>query len=495
MSENYKLTIGLEIHAQINSIHKLFSLAKNSTYQNPNEKDNQYNQEEKNPNTHITHLELGMPGILPIVNKEPVIEAIKAGLAINGTINKLSFFDRKHYWYFDLPNGYQITQFYMPIVVNGFIEINTPQGPKKIRIKQIHMEADAGKNIHEKDCSLLDYNRVAVCLIETVTEPDISSPEEAVAFAEEYHRILTYLGVCLGDMEKGNFRMDVNISAKDLTTGKTTNRVEVKNLNSFNNMVKAINYEYQLHINALKNNEIIPQSTRFFDANRGKTGLLRLKESASDYMHIRDNDLPPLIIDNAMMTQAENFLKSHLLPSQCRKILMDKGLTEKQAYEITKDKENWHYFHHLMETMGDKLKNINLLYNLVTMELATLINKTQISPLDSKITPQHILDIMKAVDEKIITMASYKTLLEILWTHGGDVMALIKEKNMEVIQDDSIVIGAIQEAIKNNPNEFQRYKSGETKLFQFFVGQVMKLTKGKSNPDKVNELLKTHLDN
>ena len=495
MSNNYKLTIGLEIHAQINSLRKLFTLAKNSTYKEFNTTSIEYNQEEKNPNTHITNLEMGMPGILPIVNKEPIIEAIKAGLAINGTINKLSFFDRKHYWYFDLPNGYQITQFYMPIVVNGFIEINTIQGPKKIRIKQIHLEADAGKNIHEKNESLLDYNRVAVCLIETVTEPDISSAEEAVAFAEEYHRILTYLGVCLGDMEKGNFRIDVNISVTDLNTGQQTNRVEVKNLNSFNNMIKAIHYEYDLHVKALQNNEIIPQSTRFFDAHKGKTGLLRLKESATDYMYIRDNDLPPLIIDDIMMNEAEIFLKNHLLPADCRKILMNNGLNEKQAYEITKEKSSWDYFYGLMEQIGSSLTNIELLYNLVTMELASLSNKTQIKPWNSKITVENIKHIMDALIKKKITMASYKILLEKLWNEGGSVHQLIKDNNMEIIEDESIVVKAVEDAINQNPQEFSRYKAGETKLFQFFIGQVMKLTKGKSNPDKVNELLKKYLDN
>ena len=495
MNNDYKLTIGLEIHAQINSIHKLFSLAQNSTYKTKDE--GRSNDKYENPNKHITHLELGLPGILPIVNNDPVLEAIKAGLAINGTINKLSFFDRKHYWYFDLPTGYQITQFYRPIVVNGHLDIETANGPKTIRIKQIHMESDAGKNIHEKDYSLLDYNRVSVALIETVTEPDISSAEEAMAFAEEFHRILSYCNICLGDMEKGNFRMDVNISVQEIGTNRTTNRVEVKNLNSFNHMNKAIKYEYDRHVKALKNNEEIPQSTRFYDADKGITGLLRLKESANDYMYIRDGDLPPLVINDSMMDHANNFFKYNLLPKQCREILMEYGLNERQAYEITKDKHQWEYFNCLIKTTKElnqmNGETINFLYNLVTMELASLWNKTRILPWDSKITFKHMLDVVKKVQEKKITMASYKILLEELCNNGGDVNQLIKEKNMEVIIDNSIIMDAVKEAIAKNPKEVERYKNGETKLIQFFIGQVMALTKGKAMASEVGPMLMEQL--
>jgi aspartyl-tRNA(Asn)/glutamyl-tRNA(Gln) amidotransferase subunit B len=490
MYDDYQLTIGLEIHAQINSLHKLFSLAQNSTYKNNYEKSHQ---KYENPNKHITHLEMGLPGILPIVNKDPILEAIKAGLAINGTINRLSFFDRKHYWYYDLPLGYQITQFYRPIVVDGHLDINTTNGPKKIRIKQIHMEADAGKNIHEDNYSLLDYNRVAVCLIETVTEPDMSSAEEAMAFAEEFHRILNYLGVCLGDMEKGNFRMDVNISVQEKSTGRGTNRVEIKNMNSFNHMNKAIHYEYERHVTALKNNEVIPQSTRFYDAEKNKTGLLRLKESANDYMYIRDGDLPPLVINDEMMSNAQDFLKRNLLPQECRSILMGYGLNAKQAYEITKDKDHWEYFNCLVMTAKELNQfngpTVNFLYNLVTMELANLFNKSAILPWDSKITFKHMLDLVKQVQDQKITMASYKVLLEELWEKGGDVHQMIKEKNMEVITDNSIIENAIDEAIAKNPKEVERYKNGETKLLQFFIGQVMALTKGKAMASVVAPLL------
>jgi aspartyl-tRNA(Asn)/glutamyl-tRNA(Gln) amidotransferase subunit B len=495
MYSDYKLTIGLEIHAQINSVHKLFSFAQNSTYKSQDE--NKSHDKYENPNKHTTNLEFGLPGILPIVNKDPVMEAIKAGLAINGTINQLSFFDRKHYWYFDLPTGYQITQFHRPIVVDGYLEIEGAHGPKKIRIKQIHMESDAGKNIHEKDNSLLDYNRVSVALIETVTEPDISSAEEAMAFAEEFHRILSYCNICLGDMEKGNFRMDVNISVQEIATGRSSNRVEVKNLNSFNHMNKAIKYEYERHVKALKNHEEIPQSTRFYDADKGTTGLLRLKESANDYMYIRDGDLPPLVIDETMMTYAKNFFKDNLLPQKCREILMNHGLNERQAYEITRDKHHWEYFHCLIKTTQElnqmNPENVNFLYNLVTMELASLYNKTHILPWNSKITFKHMLDIIKKVQEKKITMASYKILLEELWNNGGDIDQLIQEKNMEVIVDNNIIMEAVQQAIANNPSEVQRYKNGETKLLQFFIGQVMALTKGKAMAGEVAKILQNLL--
>ena len=481
----YQLVVGLEIHGQINSSHKLFSRAGNK------------NDSTSGANTTVTHLEFGMPGILPIVNKEPILKAVIAGLALNGKINSPSFFDRKHYFYADLPTGYQITQFFLPIIQNAYLEIKAG-GNKKIQIKQMHIEADAGKNIHTEQYSLLDYNRVSVGLIETVTEPQMHSAEEAAEFAEEFHRIFDYIGVCDGDMEKGNFRMDVNISVKDLENNTQSNRCEVKNLNSFNNMKKAIAYEYKRHIKSLENGTIIPLSTRFFDADKGETGLLRLKESTNDYMHIRDNDLPPLIIPEEIFQQAREHLKKNPLPSTYRNIFMETyGLTEKDAYEITIQKEICRFFLNICEFFHKDNRNnkdIALLYNIVTLDLANLSNKSKIPIWESKITPQNLLDLIGKLRDQSITIVSAKEVLEVLWNQAGDVSNIIKERNLAQIEDKDLIKVAVNKAITSNPNEVHRYLAGEVKLLQFFLGQIMRETKGKASHAIVEPLLLEQLN-
>lgn len=471
----WEIMIGLEVHAQVSSNSKLFSGSSTK-----------FGAE---PNSQVSLVDAAMPGMLPVLNQYCVEQAIKTGLGLKAKINKRSVFDRKNYFYADLPQGYQISQFKDPIVGNGTIIIDMKDGStRSIGVERIHLEQDAGKSMHDQspDSTFIDLNRSGVALMEIVSQPDMRSSEEAGEYMKKLRSILRYLGTCDGDMEKGNLRCDANISVRRVG-GKPGVRNEIKNLNSIRNVVHAINHEARRQIEEIEAGEVIEQATRLFDVNTGETRVMRTKEDAHDYRYFPDPDLYPLEFDDELIEKIKATLPE--LPDQKKQRYMDNyGLNSYDAGVLVADQLSADYFDKLVKGNDPKLA-----VTWLTAELFGRLNKLDKTIENSPVSANQLSGLIKLISDNTISGKIAKTVLDEMIETGKDADIIVEEKGLRQVTDTSAIEAMIDEVIANNPNQLEQYHSGKKALFGFFVGQVMKASKGKANPQIVNEILKKKL--
>ncbi len=472
----FEAVIGLEVHVQLNTKTKIFCSCSTSFGESPN--------------SNTCPVCLGLPGALPVLNKEVVKKAIQLGTAIEANINQYSIFARKNYFYPDLPKAYQISQFELPIVSDGKLEIDTKEGAKIVRIERAHMEEDAGKNIHEGSCSLVDLNRACTPLLEIVSKPDMRNSEEAIAYLKKLHAIVRFIGISDANMQEGNFRCDANVSIRPKGDEKLYTRVEIKNLNSFRFIAKAIEYEIERQSTAWESgcyNEEVVQETRLFDTNKGITLSMRNKEESADYRYFKDPDLYPVFIDEKLLKEAQ---KINELPSTKKiRYMKDFNLKEDDANLLVSDPLLAEYFESMLN-LGVKAKTS------VTWLCVELLGRLKAEiTLENCGVSAHMLGVLaKRIDEGKISGKSAKDVLDkLLEEQGGDVDALIEQMGLSQVNDTEAIVKVIEEVLKNNADKALEYKSGKDKLFGFFVGQAMKNLKG-ANPSVVNAILKEKLD-
>lgn len=469
---DYEVVIGLEVHAQLKTNSKIFCSCSTQFGAGPNE--------------NTCPVCTGMPGMLPVLNARAVEYAVKMAMAVDCTVNRRSLFARKNYFYPDLPMGYQISQFELPVAEHGHVDIHTEGGVKRIGITRIHMENDAGKNIHSPadNASYVDLNRAGVPLIEIVSEPDMRSAEEAVAYLKSLRAILVYLGICDGNLEEGSFRCDANVSIRPRGQEEFGTRTELKNMNSFRNIQRAIEYEVGRQIDMVEDGETIVQETRLFDTVKGVTRSMRGKEEAHDYRYFPDPDLLPLVIDEDRMEAWRSELPE-LPAARCRRYQETLGLPEYDALVLTAEKEVADYFEAALETYAEPKK----LSNWVMGEVMRELNDRGATLTDCKVRPAELAALVRLVDDGVISGTIAKNVFKELFETGGDPEAHVKAKGLVQISDTSAIEGLVDEVLAENPAEVERYRGGDRKLTGFFVGQVMKKSKGKANPGLVNQLL------
>ncbi len=472
----FEAVIGLEVHVQLNTKTKIFCSCSTSFGESPN--------------SNTCPVCLGLPGALPVLNKEVVKKAIQLGTAIEANINQYSIFARKNYFYPDLPKAYQISQFEVPIVSDGKLEIDTKEGTKIVRIERAHMEEDAGKNIHEGSYSLVDLNRACTPLLEIVSKPDMRNSEEAIAYLKKLHAIVRFIGISDANMQEGNFRCDANVSIRPKGDEKLYTRVEIKNLNSFRFIAKAIEYEIERQSTAWESgryNEEVVQETRLFDTNKGITLSMRNKEESADYRYFKDPDLYPVFIDEKLLKEAQ---KINELPSAKKiRYMKDFNLKEDDANLLVSDPLLAEYFESMLN-LGVKAKTS------VTWLCVELLGrlKAEITLENCGVSAHMLGALAKRIDEGKISGKSAKDVLDrLLEEQEGDVDALIEQMGLSQVNDTEAIVKAIEEVLKNNADKVLEYKSGKDKLFGFFVGQAMKNLKG-ANPSVVNAILKEKLD-
>lgn len=472
---DWELVIGLEVHAQIASKSKLFSGASTEFGAEPNQ--------------NVSLVDAGMPGMLPVINDFCVEQAVKTGLGLNAKINNRSVFDRKNYFYPDLPTGYQISQYLEPIVGEGIITIDLEGGKTKdIRITRLHMEQDAGKSLHEHSpkYTFIDLNRAGIALMEIVSEPDIRSPHEAAAFMKKLRSIVRYLGTCGGDMEKGEMRCDANVSVRRPGEPFGT-RAEIKNLNSTRFMIKAIEFEAERQVAILESGGTIPQETRLFDTSTGETRSMRSKEDAHDYRYFPDPDLLPLVLPEGFVERIRASLPE--LPDAKReRYVRDLGLSPYDASVLTEEKETAEFF----ETAA-KGRDAKLVSNWLTGELFGRLNKAGIQLLDSPVTAERLGALVDLIADNTISGKIAKDVLDIMMESSEDPASIVESRGLKQVTDTGSIEKAIDDVLAANADKVAEYRSGKDKLFGFFVGQVMKATGGKVNPAALNDLLKAKL--
>lgn len=474
----YETVIGLEVHVHLSTKTKLFCSCPTT-----------FGSE---PNTNVCEICAGMPGVLPVLNRTAVEYAARAGMALNCTINNDSVFARKNYFYPDMPFNYQISQFERPLCEHGWLEIATGRGKKRIGITRIHMETDAGKSIHSpsENKSCLDLNRAAVPLIEIVSEPDMRSPEEAAAYLKELHDIVVYLGITDGNMEEGSFRCDANVSIRPVGSDKLGTRTELKNLNSFRNVQRAIEYEVIRQQDLLEDGEAVIQQTRLYDSVRNVTQAMRDKEEAQDYRYFPDPDLVPVHIDPADLQHWKDTLPE--LPAARRERFMrEYGLPEDDAVLLTSERALAEY----LDQAVAAAPNIDprKIANLMTGPLLRELNRTGASVQDTAMNPKALAQLAEIVQNGLISAKIAQDIFPDLCASGEMPEAYVKAKGMVQVSDTSAIDAAVAEVLKNNPAEVAAFKGGKTKLQGFFVGQVMRLMKGKANPALVNKALAEQL--
>lgn len=469
---DYEIVIGLEVHAQLKTQSKIFCSCSTRFGTSPNE--------------NTCPICIGMPGTLPVLNARAVEYAIKMAMAVDCQINMRSVFARKNYFYPDLPAGYQISQLDLPVAEHGHIFIQTDKGEKRIGITRIHMENDAGKNVHSstENVSYVDLNRAGMPLIEIVSEPDMRSADEAVAYLKNLRAILVYLGICDGNLEEGSFRCDANVSIRPWGQKEFGTRVELKNMNSFRNVQRAIDYEVQRQVDAIEDGEKLFQETRLFDAAKGETRSMRGKEEAHDYRYFPDPDLVPLVLEPAWVEQWRAELPE-LPQARLLRFCDALGLPEYDAQVLTAEKDIADYFEAAVAVYAEPKKVSNWVMGEVMREL----NDRSATLEACKLVPADLARLIKLVDEGVISGSIAKSVFKDLFETGGDPEAYVKAKGLVQISDTSAIEGYVDEVIAENPDEVERFKAGDKKLTGFFVGQVMKKSKGKANPGLVNQLL------
>lgn len=473
---DYEIVIGCEIHAQVASESKLFSRSatKFGSAQN----------------SQVSFVDAAMPGMLPVINEECVKQAVKTGLGINAQINLRSIFDRKNYFYADLPQGYQISQFLDPIVGEGEVEITNEDGLKKtIGVERIHLEQDAGKSIHDQSPteSFIDLNRCGVALMEIVSKPDMASPFEASEYVKKIRSIVRALGTCDGDMEKGNLRCDANVSVRKVGAKELGTRCEIKNLNSTRNIMRAIEFEAQRQVEVIENGGAIDQETRLFDALTGETRTMRSKEDAMDYRYFPDPDLPPLVLTQEFVDAIKATLPE-LPDAKKERYIKDLGISEYDAGVLTMDGDLCHYFEQLIQKHEAKT-----CVTWLTVELLGRMNKLNIHFDNLKVSASNLVGLLDLMKDGTISGKIAKDILDDMIETGKEAAQIVEEKGLKQVSDSGAIEKIIDDVIANNQDKFEEYLSGKDKLFGFFVGQVMKESKGQANPQIVNEILKKKL--
>jgi aspartyl-tRNA(Asn)/glutamyl-tRNA(Gln) amidotransferase subunit B len=484
MSTNeWETVIGLEIHAQLATRSKIFS-GSATAYGAP-------------PNAQANLVDLGYPGALPVLNGEAVRMAVKFGLAIGAQVAPHSVFARKNYFYPDLPNGYQISQYELPIVARGSIDVVLDDGTQKtVRVTRAHLEQDAGKSLHEglPGVSGIDLNRAGTPLVEIVSEPDMRSAKEAVAYMKKVHTLVRYLEICDGNMQEGSFRCDANVSVRRKGAEKFGTRAEIKNLNSFRFVEKAINYEVARQIDLLESGGKVQQETRLYDPDKGETRSMRSKEEANDYRYFPDPDLLPVELDDAFVESVRATLPE--LPDQkAVRFIGEYGLSAYDAGVLTASRELADYYEAVVregatETSRPEPK---LAANWVMGELAAALNKDGLEIGAGRMPAERLAGLLKRIADQTISGKIAKEVFEGMWASGLAADAIIEEKGLKQITDTSAIEKAIDEVMAKNPGQLADFRAGKDKLFGFFVGQVMKATGGKANPAQLNELLKKKL--
>ncbi len=476
MIDRYEAVIGLEVHAQMLTDTKIFCGC--ST---------QFGYE---PNTQTCPVCIGMPGVLPVLNKKALEFAIKTGLAMNCKISPYSRFARKNYFYPDLPKGYQISQYELPICEGGHIDIVVDGEVKRIGITRIHMEEDAGKNIHEGGghYSFVDLNRAGVPLMEIVSEPDIRSPKEAVEYMKKLRTILRYLGVCDGNMEQGSLRCDANVSIRPVGHKEYRTRTEIKNINSFKFVEKALEYEIKRQTKVVEEGGRVMQETRLWDSNKGITESMRGKEEAHDYRYFPEPDLVPIVADKEWIGEIRSKL-SELPNAKRERFVSEYGIPEYDAEFLTLEKALAEWFEEAVRS-GGQPKAVS---NWMMGELARLLNEENKGIDECLLKPIQLADMLKLIDNGTISGKIAKTVFEEMFKSGKDADTVVKEKGLIQLSDAEGIEKVIDEILAKSQKEVERYKGGDEKLLGFFVGQIMKATKGRANPQIVNELLKKKL--
>ena len=476
---DWEVVIGLEVHAQVNSQSKLFSGASTA-----------FGGE---PNSHVSLVDAAMPGMLPVINEECVKQAVRTGLGLNARINLKSVFDRKNYFYPDLPQGYQISQYKSPIVGEGEVVVDLPDGEVvKVGIERLHLEQDAGKSLHDQHptMSFVDLNRSGVALMEIVSKPDLRSADEAKAYVAKLRAILRYLGTCDGDMEKGNLRADVNVSVHKPDTPLGT-RCEIKNVNSIRFIGQAIEHEARRQINLIEDGGTVEQETRLFDPNRGETRPMRSKEEAHDYRYFPDPDLLPLEFSAAFIEDIRAQLPE--LPDEKKaRFMRDYALTPYDAHVLVAERETAEFFEAVAHGANGARRDAKIAANWVINELAGRLNKEGREIVASPVSATQLGAILDLIASGTISGKIAKDLFEIVWSEGGDPNAIVEARGMKQVTDVSAIEKVVDEIVAANPDKVAQAKANE-KLIGWFVGQVMKASGGKANPQAVNELLKRKL--
>ena len=473
---DYEVNIGIEVHVQLNTKSKIFCSCRNGV--------------SEEQNTQICQICSGYPGVLPVFNKEVANKAILAGLATNCTINEISLFARKHYFYPDLPKNYQITQADQPTCTEGFIEIKLEDGSfKKIRLIRIHIEEDAGKNLHSQmsDESFVDLNRTGTPLLEIVSYPDISSSYEAKEYLKTLRNIVEYVGICSGNMEEGAFRADTNISVRKKGAAKMGTRCELKNINSFKFIGDAVEYEIERQIELIESGGKVRQETRLWDEKNGRTIAMRSKEEAADYRYLLDPDLPILKIDKNWIDEIKSILPE--LPNQkLNRLTKELGLTEYEAEILVNDRELAAYFE-----QAHKIHPIKQIINWILRDICGLVKDSKIPVSACKVTPEKLAEIVKMLEENKINNHAAKEVFEAVAQSGEEPAKIVKDRGLEQIGSVDELEAIVKEIVEQNPALVAEYKSGKDRVFGFFVGQAMQKTKGKGNPKLLQDLFKKYL--
>jgi aspartyl-tRNA(Asn)/glutamyl-tRNA(Gln) amidotransferase subunit B len=473
----WEVVIGLEIHAQLATQSKIFSGASTA-----------YGAE---PNTQACAVDLGLPGVLPVLNQEAVRMAIKFGLAIDAEIAPYSVFARKNYFYPDLPKGYQISQFDLPIVGKGHLDIDIDGQSKRIGVTRAHLEEDAGKSLHEDFHGLtgIDLNRAGTPLLEIVSEPDMRSAKEAVAYMRKIHELVRYLEICDGNMQEGSFRCDANVSVRPKGQTELGTRTELKNINSFRFVEKAINHEVERQIDILEAGGKIIQETRLYDADADETRSMRSKEEANDYRYFPDPDLLPVHIENSLLDEVKQDMPE--LPAAKKQRFIEQfQLDNESATILTSSRELAQFFEITVEKSGNAIK---LSANWITGDLLGALNKQGLEITESPIDPARLGGLLKRISDNTISGKIAKQVFEAMWSSQDSADDIIAAKGLKQITDSGAIEKIIDTIIANNPKQVEQYLGGKEKVFGFFVGQVMKETQGKANPAEVNKMLKQKL--
>lgn len=474
----WETVIGLEIHAQLATASKIFSSASTAFG--------------AQPNTQATAVDLGLPGVLPVVNADVVRMAVKFALATDSNITKRSVFARKNYFYPDLPKGYQISQMAFPIVGTGAVTVSLADGSeKRIGLTRAHLEEDAGKSVHDLfvDSTGIDLNRAGTPLIEIVSEPDMRSAEEAVAYARYMHSLVRYIEICDGNMQEGSFRCDANVSIRESGSDTLGTRTEIKNLNSFRFLEKAIDYEVERQIDVIESGSQVIQETRLYDAEKDETRSMRTKEEANDYRYFPDPDLPPLTIDQAFIDRVAATMPE--LPAARRnRFVAEFELSAADAQVLCADKQIADYFEAVLKGQSFAPK---LAANWLLGDLFGRMNKEDIEFADMPVSAASLGSLVKRVDDGTLSGKLGKQVLDQLWEGADDVDAIIESRGLRQITDSSAIEAMIDQVMQDNPSQVQEYRDGKEKLLSFFVGAVMKASRGKANPAQLNQILREKL--
>jgi aspartyl-tRNA(Asn)/glutamyl-tRNA(Gln) amidotransferase subunit B len=471
----YEVIIGLEVHAQVLSESKLFSTSSTK-----------FGSE---PNTQVSLVDAAFPGMLPVINEHCIKQAIKTGIGLKAKINKRSIFDRKNYFYADLPQGYQISQYKNPIVGEGSVTLDMPNGEKNIRIERLHLEQDAGKSIHDIDPqnTLVDLNRSGVALMEIVSKPDLRSLDEVNAYIKKLRSIMRYLGTCDGNMQEGSLRADVNVSVRKKGDKKLGTRCEIKNVNSIKFMQMAIDFEANRQVDVIEEGGFIDQETRLFDTKKNETRSMRSKEDAHDYRYFPDPDLLPLELNDNYIDKIKKDIPE--LPDEKKKRFIEEfKLSPYEANILVSDFEISKYFEDV-----SKNSDVKLATNWITGELFALLNEKNIEITESPISSKNLSKLINLIKDGTISGKIAKSVFEIMRDGDKDPITIVEEKGLKQQSDPKELENIINKVISENPKNVEAYKSGKDKLFGFFVGQVMKNSGGKANPKLVNEILKKKL--